>query len=78
MISMRSRSGGRDEDHFGEVVGHLEVVIAERVVLLGVEDLEKRRARVAAEVRTDLVDLVEHEHGIDLARGLHVLEDAAG
>src|SRR5438876_2914177 len=69
---------GRDEDHLGEVVRHLEVVVAERVVLLGVEDLEERRARVTAEVRADLVDLVEHEHGVDLSRGLHVLQDAAG
>src|SRR5438552_4407604 len=69
---------GRDEDHLGEVVRHLEVVVAERVVLLGVEDLEERRARVTAEVRAGLVDLVEHEHGVDLSRGLHVLQDAAG
>src|SRR5438034_7272034 len=67
-----------DEDDLREVVGHLEVVVAERVVLLGVEHLEERRAWVAAEVRADLVDLVEHEDGVDLARGLHVLEDAAG
>src|SRR3989454_3306437 len=68
----------RDEDHLREVVGHFEVVIAEGVVLLGVEDLEERRARVSAEVRADLVDLVEHEHWVDFPRGLHVLEDAAG
>ena len=65
---------GGNEDHLREVVGNLEVVVAERVVLLGVKDLEERRARVAAEVRADLVDLVEHEHRIRLAGGLHVLE----
>src|SRR2546426_2525122 len=68
----------RHEDDLREVVRHLEVVVAERVVLLGVEDLEECRARVAAEVRADLVNLVEHEHGVHLAGGLHVLQNSAG
>src|SRR6266540_7048012 len=67
----------RDEDDLRQIVRHLDVVVGERVVLLGVKDLEERRARVAAEVRADLVDLVEHEHGVDLPRVLHVLQDAA-
>ena len=36
--------------------------------MLRVEDLEHRRGRVASKVAPELVDLVEHEHGvIDLA-----------
>src|SRR3712207_9488771 len=42
----------------------VEVVVAERVVLRRVEDLEQRRARIAAPVRADLVDLVEHDHRV--------------
>ncbi len=57
--------GGRDEHHVREVVRDLEVVIGEGVVLLGVEHLEQRRARVAAEVVPDLVDLIHHEDRVD-------------
>jgi hypothetical protein len=67
----------RDEHHVREVVRDLEVVIGEGVVLLGVEDLEQRRRRIAAEVVPDLVDLVEHEHGVGRARLLHALDDLA-
>ena len=59
---------GRDEHHVREVVRDLEVVIGERVVLLGVEHLEQRRRGIAAEVVADLVDLVEHEDRVDRAR----------
>src|SRR5262249_45585786 len=57
------------------IVRDLEVVIRERVVLLRIEDLEERRRRVAAEVVTDLVDLVHHEDRVDGARLLHALND---
>ena len=53
-------------------------MIGERVVLLGVEHLEQRRRRVAAEVVTDLVDLVHHEDGVDGRRLLHALDDLPG
>ena len=49
----------------GQIVRDLQVVIRERVVLLGVEHLEQRRARVTAEVVADLVHLVHHEDGVD-------------
>ncbi len=69
---------GRDEHHLREVVGDLEVVVAEGVVLLGVEDLEERRRRIAAEVVADLVDLIEHEDRVDGPGLLHALDDLAG
>src|SRR3982750_1206070 len=49
--------GGRDEHHLRQIEGDLEVVIAERVVLFGIEDLEQRARRVAPEVVPELVDL---------------------
>ena len=52
-------------------------MVAEGVVLLGVEHFQQGRARVAAPVRADLVDLVEHEDGIAGARTLDGLDDAA-
>jgi hypothetical protein len=72
MISMRSCSGAgsvervrrRDEHHLREVVVEIEVVVVERRVLLGIEHLEQRRRRIAAEVGRHLVDLVEQEHRV--------------
>ena len=58
--------------------GTPEVVVAEGVVLLGVEHLEQRRARVAAEVGADLVHLVHHEDRVVGARLVDALDDAAG
>ena len=66
--------GRRDEQHLRQVEVDLEVVVAERVVLRRVEDLEQRRGRVAPVVGPDLVDLVEHDdrvHGPGLAQGPH-------
>ena len=77
MISMRSCSGSgmpcsvlavHDEHHLREVVVEVEVVVVEGVVLLGVEHLEQRRRRIAAEVGRHLVDLVEQEHRVAACR----------
>ena len=57
--------GGGDEEHSREVVLDVQVVVHEGVVLLGVEDLEQRGRRVAAEVRAQLVHLVEEEDRVD-------------
>ncbi len=70
---MRSRSGGGTVSSWfavqmnrrpREVERQVEVVVAEGRVLLGVEHLEHRAGRVAAEVRAHLVDLVDHQHGV--------------
>ncbi len=68
----------RDEHHVGQIVVHLQVVVVEGMVLLGVEHLEQRRGRIAAEIGAHLVDLVEQEQRV---RGLglaHRLDDLAG
>src|SRR5262249_33634027 len=44
--------------------GHVEVVIPEGRVLLGVENFQQGRGRVSPEVVTELVDLVQHEDGV--------------
>jgi hypothetical protein len=41
-------------------------VIAEGVVLLRVEHLEERRRRITAEIRSELVDLVEEEDRVSV------------
>ena len=66
----------RDEHDLRQVERHLEVVVREGCVLLGIEDLEQRRRRIAAEVVPELVDLVEHEDRVVGPGLLHALDDA--
>ena len=70
--------GGGQEQHLGQIERHVEVVIGEGVVLFGIEHLEQRRGRVAAEVHAELVDLVEDEQRIVRAGVAQALDDAAG
>ena len=72
------RIRGRDEHHVGEIVVDLEIVVVEGRVLLGVEDLEQRRRRIAAEIGAHLVDLVQQEQRIRGLRLAHRLDDLAG
>ena len=81
-VHQRSRNiqriRGRDEHHVGQIVVDLEIVIVEGRVLLGVEDLEQRRRRIAAEIGAHLVDLVQQEQRIRGLRLAHRLDDLAG
>ena len=52
-------------------------MIGERRVLLGIEHLEQRARGIALEAPRELVDLVEHEHGIIGVRALDALDDPA-
>ena len=70
--------GGGDEEHVGQVQVELEVVVAEGVVLRGVEHLEQRGRRVAAVVGADLVDLVEEHHRVHRPGLLDRADDPAG
>ena len=54
--------------HVGEVEVELEVVVAERVVLRGVEHLQQRRRGIAAPAAgLQLVDLVDQQHRVHRA-----------
>ena len=63
---LASAVGGRDEQDLGEVERDIQVDVPEAGVLLGVEELEQGRRRVAVIVRAaaDLVDLVEDDDGV--------------
>ena len=70
---MRSRSGGGigpnligggDEEDLRKIERQIEIVIAESIVLLRIENLQQRRRRIAAVVVAELVNLVEHHDGI--------------
>ena len=68
-----------DEQHFREVVVHIEIVVVESVVLLRVEHLKQGRGGVAVDgVLRHLVYLVENEHGVRRTGTLNALDDAAG
>ena len=68
----------RDEQHFAQVERHVEIVIAERVVLFRIEHFEQRRRRIAAEVGAELVDLVEDEHRVLRLGAAQALDDLPG
>src|SRR5882724_10063194 len=68
---------GGDEHDLREVVVHVQVVVVEGAVLLGIEHLQQRRRRVAAEVGGHLVHLVEQEDRFARAGALHALDDLA-
>src|SRR5262249_19560335 len=70
--------GGGDEDDTAQIERHAEVVVAERVVLLGIEHLEKRRGGIALDAAAELVDLVEHHDAVARAGLADALDDVAG
>ena len=70
--------GRGDEQHLRQIERHVEIVIAERVVLLRIEHLEQRRRRIAAEVGAELVDLVEDEDRVLRLGAAQPLDDLAG
>ena len=70
---------GRQEEHVRQVEVELQIVIAERVVLRGVEDLEQRRRGIATEATgLQLVDLVDEQHRVHRARVGQRTDDATG
>src|SRR5205085_4611372 len=82
-VLQRGRNGvqnirRRNEEDFREVVLNVEVVILKRVVLFGVENFQKRRRRVAAEISAELVNLVEEDDRVHRSRLLHHLNYLAG
>ncbi len=64
-----------DEQHLRQIERHVEIVIAERVVLLRIQRLQQRRCRIAAEVAAQLVHLVQHDHRVVGFRPANALDD---
>ena len=84
---MRSRNGpGMVSSMFAVVMnttrlrsnGTAEIIVAERVVLLGIEHFEQRSAGIALDAGAELVDLVEHHHAVARAGLADRLDDVAG
>ncbi len=81
-VQQRARHGlqhvrGGDEHHIREVELDLQVVVAEGVVLRGVEDLEQCGRRVTPVIRPHLVDLVQQDDRVHRARLADGPDDAA-
>ena len=66
-----------DEHDVRQVKVEFQVVVLELAVLFGIEHFEQRRCGIAAEVLAQLVNLVEQEQWVDLARLLEVGDDLA-
>ena len=53
-------------------------MIAEGMILLRIKHLQQGRSGIATEIKSHLVDFVEHEHGVANAHIAHGLNDATG
>ena len=53
-----------DEQHLRQIERQVQIVIAERLVLLRIEHLEQCRGRIATEIAAQLVHFVEQQHRI--------------
>ena len=50
-------------------------MVGESKILLRVEHFEQRRGRIAAVVRANFIDFVEHKHGVNGAGAAHGLDN---
>src|SRR5687767_461300 len=67
----------RNKENSRKIKRQIEIVIAESVVLLRVQDLKQGRCRIATIVVAELVDLVQHQHRIVHTRTADRLNDPA-
>src|SRR5215472_12989142 len=67
--------GGADKEHLGKIEGYVEIVVAEREVLLRIERLQQCRRGIAAEIAPQLIDFVQHKDGIVGLRPADALDD---
>ena len=70
--------GCHHPEHMGQIKGQFDIVIAERVILLGVENLEQGGAWIASEIRAHLVDFIQQENRVLRPDGLHPLDNPSG
>ena len=68
---------GADKEHLAQIEVHVQVMVAESVVLLRIEDFQQGGRWIAAPVGADFIDLVEHKDGVFDPRALEGLHNAA-
>ncbi len=64
--------------HLRQIERHIQIVIAERRVLLRIEHFHQRRRRIAAEVAAELVHFVQHQDRVVGFGALDSLDDLSG
>ena len=67
-----------DEHHLGQIKRHVQIVIAERTILLRIEHFHQRRRRIAPEIASELVHFVQHEDWIVGFGPANSLDDLSG
>src|ERR1035437_1197155 len=66
---------GGDKKRVREIVIDIEVMVAKRVVLFGIKHLEQCGTWIAAEITSELINLVEQQDRICRAGAFHQLND---
>src|SRR5439155_942500 len=64
-----------DEHHLGQIERNVQVVIAERSVLLRIENFHQRRRGITAEIPPELINFVQHAYGVVRFRSLQSLNN---
>ena len=70
--------GRGDEEHMGKVERHLDIMIPEGAVLLGIQYLQQGGGRIAAVIIAELIYLIQQQHGIGAAGLLDGIDDTTG
>ena len=69
--------GSCNEQHLGQVVIHLQIVIVERIVLLRIQYLQQGSRRIAAKINPHLIHFIQQDHWIDRPCTFHRLNNLA-
>ena len=70
--------GRGDEEHMGKVERHLDIMIPEGAVLLGIQYLQQGGGGIAAVIIAELIYLIQQQHGIGAAGLLDGIDDTTG
>ena len=68
---------GSDEEHIGQIVVDVQIVVVEGIVLLRIENLEQGRGRIALVAVADLVDLIQDDDRIGCAGLVDAIQDSS-
>ena len=69
---------GGNKKHARQIKWQVKIMIGEGAVLLGVENLEQCRGRIAPKIRPDFVELIQQDDRIAAFHAAQGLDDAAG
>lgn len=70
--------GRGDEQNFGKIKAHVQVVVQKITVLLRVEHLQQGAGRVTLKTHADFIDFIDHDNRVGGFGLLEALNDFAG